>query len=79
MNERTIYGWIRQTNAVCSSRHVSQKFLGFISGLGMCSAISHAKPEEEKRLMEVATWGLEEEMRKIWGKKKKRSGLDNGN
>lgn len=29
--------------------------------------------------MEVPIWGLEEEMRKIWGKKKKRSALDNEN
>lgn len=56
-----------------------RNFWGFIAGLGMCSAISHAKPEQEKGLMEVPTWGLEEEKRKIWGKKKRRYGLDNGN
>lgn len=39
VNERTIYGWIRQTNAVCSSRHVSQKFLGIYiwSGNVLCN------------------------------------------
>lgn len=73
-----MYGSGRQMQCVQAGMYL-RNFWGFISGLGMCSAISHAKPEEEKRLMEVPTWGLEEEMRKIWGKKKKRSGLDNGN
>lgn len=34
MNKRTIYGWIKQTNAVSSSRSVSEKFLGIYSWSG---------------------------------------------